>query len=193
MAVDSVFKAVATLVAAGLVYQTVTSIISFIRNLRTAQQSGIPYIIRGVFEYNYFFLAIQPAITILLEKGPAFLNPGGRFDIYRHDWRSHVKHRLHSKLGSVYWDVSPGYLMLEVADADVLCEITTRRFEFVKPRWVFGSYLCLKKGWLELMETSENIRLFGENILEVRYPLLRSRSEGVNEISECSPRPEEMH
>lgn len=125
-----------------LLYQAFSSLLSFRRNLHTAQQSGLRYLCRPAFELNYFYFVLQPLLHHISETLPApikrVLDPTGYLDIYRKEWRFYVKHAKHEQLGDAFFVVSPGMLLLEVADADLCVQITGRRLDFVKPAWAYG-------------------------------------------------------
>lgn len=131
-----------SLVFLTLLYQTASSLLSFRRNLHTAQQSGLRYLCRPAFELNYFYFILQPLLHQLSETLPAavkqVLDPTGYLDIYRKEWRFYVKHAKHQQLGDAFFVVSPGMLLLEVADAELCVQITGRRLDFVKPAWAYG-------------------------------------------------------
>lgn len=125
-----------------LIYQAVSSFLSFRRNLHAAKQSGLPYLCRPAFELNHFYFFLQPALHIVVENVPVavkrVLDPTNYLDIYRKEWRFYVKHAKHQELGDAFFVVSPGMLLLEVADADLCVQITSRRLDFVKPAWAYG-------------------------------------------------------
>lgn len=138
----TVFVIFASLACFALAYQAVSSFFSFKRNLRVAKQSGLPYLCRPAFELNHFYFFLQPALHHVIETLPVpikkVLDPTNYLDIYRKEWRFYVKHAKHQQLGDAFFVVSPGMLLLEVADADLCVQITGRRLDFVKPAWAYG-------------------------------------------------------
>lgn len=95
-------------------------------------------------EYNYFFLIIQPIITPIIKLLPSFLNPSGYLEIYCKDWRITAKYQKHAILGAdVYWNVSPGDLFLEIADAKVYNDVMSRRLDFPKQLKFLGKYIIV--------------------------------------------------
>lgn len=139
MAVLLIFGCLACL---ALTYQAVCSFFSFRRNLRVAKQSGLPYLCRPTFELNHFYFFLQPVLHYVVENLPPTikraLDPTDYLDIYRKEWRFYVKYAKHQQLGDAFFVVSPGMLLLEVADADLCVQITGRRLDFVKPAWAYG-------------------------------------------------------
>ncbi|TKA83262.1 hypothetical protein B0A55_00784 [Friedmanniomyces simplex] len=108
-------------------------------NLAAAKQSGIPYICTPIYTFNRFWLITHRLWLPLIKALP-------------HSWTSSwidylvpefLWNKLYGpfrKIGSdVFLIVSPGHNTLYVADPEAISQITTRRNDFPKPIWMYGS------------------------------------------------------
>ncbi|PLB52213.1 putative cytochrome P450 monooxygenase [Aspergillus steynii IBT 23096] len=121
----------------------------FLRNVRLAKKTGLPYICLPVSEFNILVLTIFG-----LEAIPNFINtwlPGWLADIVYDNavnCRWTVRDRRAKKLGQVSLVVTPTTLSCNVADAAVVSQVCTERGMFPKPVWQY-----------------EVLELYGPNVL----------------------------
>ena len=130
------FRLIAVMVVAAIIYHTANWIISWRRHLKRAQQSGLPYIVVPVFFLHPLWLAANRMLLPLLASLPpkwtnwvdycipdfGYANRGEAFD----------------RMGSdTFLTVSPGGLVMYTCDPNVINQITIRRNDFPKPSPIY--------------------------------------------------------
>ncbi|ETN43123.1 uncharacterized protein HMPREF1541_02281 [Cyphellophora europaea CBS 101466] len=121
-----------------IAYQLVDWTISFRRNLRKAQQSGLPYIQVPVFWLHPVWLTSHRMLLPFLAKLPRTWTQWVDFclpDIgygYRYEVFERVGHET-------FLTVSPGGLSMYTCEPAVISQITTRRNDFPKPTKIYRS------------------------------------------------------
>ncbi|KAF2858840.1 cytochrome P450 [Piedraia hortae CBS 480.64] len=125
---------------AGLVVAyAVNHIRCFVVNLAAAKRSGLPYICVPVYTFNRAWLVVHRLLMPLLYKLPqSWTDPWLQFLTPDVVWNT--KYDMFRQRGSdVFLTVTPGGTMMYVADAEVIAQITSRRNDFPKPTWMYGS------------------------------------------------------
>lgn len=120
-------------------YTLLTSVITVRGRIRQAQATGLPYVVRPCKEFNYIYLVLQPVISALLPHIPQWLDPVGYRDFFDQDWRFLQKWHKHEEYGPLYWNISPGKMALEIADAKVFLEVLTTKNTFMRDLSVLGN------------------------------------------------------
>ncbi|KAL5327881.1 hypothetical protein ACEPPN_005587 [Leptodophora sp. 'Broadleaf-Isolate-01'] len=123
---------------------------SLLKNIRVAQATGIRYVVVPWFIYNSL-TSMLLSRTVL-----RFLNnilPACSVDSWRHlvtsTWPLRLRHAPFTRLGTdTFLTVSPGGIILNTADADLIAQITSRGTDFPKPTHIYRL-----------------ISIYGENIL----------------------------
>lgn len=114
------------------------------RSLQAAKKTGLPYICRPLYEGVFAYLLWMPILNCLIDYLSDWLakilDPSDYAGIYR-SWRFRAGYENHRVLGDVFLVVSPGLLVLEVADSHVCAQITGRRMDFVKDFDTYGLWL----------------------------------------------------
>lgn len=125
-------------------------LVGFLRNLRAARASGLPYVCRPVYEFNHVFALLEPVVMAVLDRLPdCKATRWGYFYLTARDWRIRLKHTAwHKHVGDVFVVVSPTMLSVEIADPEVQLEIGNRRTEFVRPTWMMGRCISDIAAWL---------------------------------------------
>ncbi|KAK4943230.1 hypothetical protein LTR66_014625, partial [Elasticomyces elasticus] len=144
--------ALAGLVAAYLVHY----FRCFARNLASAKQSGLPYIIMPFWNFNRFWLVTHRLWLPFLERLPEkFTSPWIQYLTPEWMWE-----RLYEPFRQMGADVfilcAPGKNSLYVADPEAICQITARRNDFPKPIELYGS-----------------VDLFGKNVVSTEGSVWR--------------------
>ncbi|KAG4433097.1 hypothetical protein IFR05_011415 [Cadophora sp. M221] len=112
---------------------------SLLKNIRVAQATGIRYVVVPWFIYNSF-TSMLLSRTVL-----RFLNsilPACSVDSWRHlvtsTWPLRLRHAPFTRLGTdTFLTVSPGGIILNTADADLIAQITSRGTDFPKPTQIY--------------------------------------------------------
>ncbi|KAK6006781.1 hypothetical protein QM012_005789 [Aureobasidium pullulans] len=128
----------------------------YTRNLAAAKQSGLPYVVVPVYNFNRFWLVTHRLWLPLLRKLPTswtdpwlqFLDP---------EWTWLRRHEPFKAIGSdIFLVCSPGRNSVYVADPEATVQITTRRNDFPKPIEIYGS-----------------IDVFGKNVISTEGSIWR--------------------
>ena len=129
---------------------------SFTRNLAAAKASNIPYVITPVYLFQTVWLLTHRMWIPYLQKLPQrWTSPW--LDLIVPDWSWQQLHAPFRKLGSdTFMTVAPGGIVVWVADASAISQITTRRNDFPKPIKMYGS-----------------IDLFGKNVVTTEGQIWR--------------------
>jgi cytochrome P450 len=125
--------------------------ICFLRNIKKAKESGIPYVVVPAFVVHRFWLTTHPLWQKLARNYlPAkWVDPWHDYSGPNFSWD--FRHEPFRRLGSdTLLAVSGGDFCLWTADADVISQITTRRNDFPKPIQLYTS-----------------IDIYGKNVLTV--------------------------
>ena len=122
--------------------------IQFRRNVKAAQDSGIPYIIVPFFMVNRVYQVFWIVLIPLMNKLPdSWTFPW--LELTLEPWGWERRHEPFKRLGSdTFITVSPERNVMFTADADVVSQITTRRNDFPKA-----------------LEVYETIKMFGNNVV----------------------------
>jgi hypothetical protein len=136
---DSIFCS-AVAVSAYILYLLFSSLVSVRQKVRLAKETGLSYFVRPVLEFNYVYLLLQPVITNVLSLVPTWLDSNGYRNYFENNWRFLQKWQPHEQYGPIYWNISPGGMLLEIADAKVYMEIMSRRLDFTRDLSVLGTY-----------------------------------------------------
>jgi hypothetical protein len=121
-----------------LTYQLLSYTSSFIRNLRAARASGIPYVIAPWHGFDRRFLVTEPIWFPILSDFPSFLTQPW-LSLTRTDWSWHYRYAPYKALGTdTIMIVSYSKNMIFTCDADVINQITTRRNDFPKPIEIYA-------------------------------------------------------
>lgn len=111
----------------------------FLRNLRLAKRTGLPYVCLPISEFSI------PVITLFgIDSVPNFVQnwlPGWLADIiFDHvvSYRWTVRDRRAKALGPLSLAVTPTTVSCNVADAGVVSKICSERRNFPKPIWQYG-------------------------------------------------------
>ncbi|SLM41142.1 cytochrome p450 [Lasallia pustulata] len=112
---------------------------SFARNLAAAKASNIPYIIAPIYLFQNAWLVTHRIWMPYLRRLPQrWTNPW--LDLIVPDWTWVHRHAPFRKIGSdTFMTVAPGGIVLWVADASAIHQITTRRNDFPKPIHMYRS------------------------------------------------------
>ena len=121
-----------------VLYQVITSIVSFRRNLAKAKASGITYVIVPIYWLQRWWLAAHPLFLPLLARLPDswtfwvdFTLPDTPYD---------YRHHVYKSLGTdTFLTVSPAGIAMYTCDPGVISQITTRRNDFPKPTKIYTS------------------------------------------------------
>ncbi|OJJ34477.1 hypothetical protein ASPWEDRAFT_60847 [Aspergillus wentii DTO 134E9] len=119
---------------------TLHYVISFLKNLRLVRQTGLPYTIFPISEFNLPFLALfatKWVPYIVNNYLPAQL--ADRINDNNINYRWTVKDRQVEKLGGVYMVASPETISCNVSDASVVSQVYGMRGSFPKPIWQYES------------------------------------------------------
>ena len=111
----------------------------YVRNLKLAKASGIPYVVVPVFLYNRFWLFTHPLWLKIARRvlPPAYLT---WIDFCNPNWPWEYKYEPFKRLGTdTFLTASPAGLSLWTADPSVISQITTRRNDFPKPTQIYAS------------------------------------------------------
>lgn len=112
---------------------------SFARNLAAAKASNIPYVIAPVYVFQRAWLLTHRMWMPYLRKLPQrWTSPW--LDLIVPDWTWDHLYAPFSAIGSdTFMTVAPGGIIMWVADASAISQITTRRNDFPKPIHMYGS------------------------------------------------------
>ncbi|CZT44691.1 related to cytochrome P450 3A7 [Rhynchosporium secalis] len=113
---------------------------SLVKNIRVAQATGIKYVVVPWFIYHSL-TSMLLSRTVL-----RFLNsilPPSSVDSWRQlvtsTWPLRLRHAPFTHLGSdTFLTVSPGGIILNTADADLIVQITSRGTDFPKPTYIYS-------------------------------------------------------
>lgn len=125
------------LVAALPTYLLVSSIISFLTNLRNAKKTGLPIVISPIDHLNPLWVAFQKPLGPLLAKLPFGLGNWIRYN--KLSWFFDDKYRMHEEHGKVFLHVTPGMNELHSIDPETNAQIFARRKDFEKPEKILKS------------------------------------------------------
>ena len=110
----------------------------FARNLAAAKKSGIPYVIVPFYQGNRLYQLSQIVVVPIVRLLPASWI-GIWFDLTL-DWGWARKYEPFKRFGTdTFITVSPERNILYTADANVICQITSRKNDFPKALEVYGS------------------------------------------------------
>lgn len=118
-------------------------LLGFIRNRRAARETGIPYVSVPFLDFNVYYgiFARSPLFAPLVDRVlPAFLTSWVPYA--RPDWRFIRKYEVHRELGDLFQVVTPELVVINIADADVIREILTRRNDFTKVQRTLREFRC---------------------------------------------------
>lgn len=105
----------------------------FSKHLRAAKASGIPYVVSPIHGVDLFWLITEHFWWPILRRLPTWATRDW-IDVVSGDWIWNYRYTINQRLGSdTFLVVSPLGLILNVADPDVITQITTRRNDFPKP------------------------------------------------------------
>lgn len=125
------------LAAAPAIYLVISTILSFLRNLRNAQKSGLPIVISPVDFMNPVWLVLQKPLSPLLAKLPFGLGSWVRYN--QLSWYFDDKYAMHQEHGKVFIHVTPGMNELHSIDPEANAQILSRRSDFEKPDRILES------------------------------------------------------
>jgi cytochrome P450 len=113
---------------------------SLVRNVRTAEASGIPYIVVPYYSYNRFVSILgRPLFRFLDAQFPKPSVTSWRH-LVKMNWPWNLRHAPFAKMGTdSFLTVAPGGIILYTADANVIAQITTRWTDFPKPTHLYKS------------------------------------------------------
>ena len=119
-------------------YQLVSCTYSFVRNLRAAQRSGIPYIVAPWESFDRKFLITEFLwFPVLSRLPPSLTQPW--LSMTRADWSWRHRRTPFDVVGSdTVMIVNYKKNMVYTCDADVISQITARRNDFPKPIEIYG-------------------------------------------------------
>ncbi|KAI9702648.1 MAG: hypothetical protein M1820_006154 [Bogoriella megaspora] len=127
---------------------------SLVRNITTAKQSGIPYVVLPVYTFNRLWLLTHRLWLPLLKKTPGSSSWVGFLDP---EFIWHERYDSFKSFNSdIFLLVTPGSNHLYVADAEVVSQIVTRRNDFPKP-----------------IEMYKSVDLFGKNVVSTEGSIWR--------------------
>ncbi len=112
----------------------------FRRNIQTAKESGIPYVVVPVFSFHRFWLVTHPIWLKLARKSlpNEWIDSWYDYTLPHFVWE--LRYEPFKRLGTdTFLAVSGGDFCLWTADADVVSQITTRRNDFPKPTHIYTS------------------------------------------------------
>ncbi|KAK0102622.1 hypothetical protein ONS95_006229 [Cadophora gregata] len=122
-----------------LLFLLLSNCYSLLKNIRVAQATGIRCVVVPWFNYNSL-------ISLLLGRTVLrFLNsvlPPSAVDSWRQlvtaTWPLRLRHAPFTRLGTdTFLTVSPGGIILNTADADLIAQITSRGTDFPKPTHIY--------------------------------------------------------
>lgn len=125
-------------------HRSATYLLGFLRNRRAARETGIPYVSVPFLDFNVFYgiFARSPLFAPLVDRIlPAFLTGWVRYA--RPDWRFVHKYEVHRELGDLFQVVTPELVVINIADADVIREVLTRRNDFSKVQRTLRMFHCI--------------------------------------------------
>lgn len=116
-----------------VVYYVGTQILGLRRNLAAAKQSGLPYVVVPVYQWDMVWLLSNAFVMPMIKKLPkALTHPWGEY--IHPEWNWHHKYAPFKDLKSdVIIMVSPRANTVYVADPAATVQITTRKADFPKP------------------------------------------------------------
>jgi len=135
------YYAFALALALFVLYFLCRNALSFYKNLRAAQSSGIPYIVSPIYGYNRVWLITEALWTPILRRLPNFLTHPW-IDVISGDWAWKARYTPFSTAGlntNTFIIVSSAKNILCTAEAEVINQITTRRNDFPKPIEMYAS------------------------------------------------------
>ena len=106
------------------------------RNIQAAKRTGIAYVV--VQRYNYNLLTALTAryfmrLVTWIDPDEKYSPSSGR-QVVKINWPWTLRYAPFKELGTdTFFTVSPGGLILNTADADVISQVTTRHVDFPKP------------------------------------------------------------
>jgi hypothetical protein len=113
-----------------LVYKTTL----WIRNIRLAQATGLPWTWTPILETEFVGFCLTPLLRAIyhgyLDKGKGWPR-WCRFIIK--DWQWEDKRRAHDEYGDVFLCVAPHGIICYCADAAMAWDVMNRRYDFTKP------------------------------------------------------------
>lgn len=125
----------------GLISVFIWNIIGFVRNLNVARSTGLSYVCMPVYEPTPLWRLSKPFHQAII----SFLFPSWLLQrwpnvvFWYDDWRFSARHSAHARLGDVFLIVSPGGVLVEVADAQTVAYVLSKgQGAFVKPAWIYG-------------------------------------------------------
>ncbi|KAH8820906.1 cytochrome P450 monooxygenase-like protein [Xylogone sp. PMI_703] len=125
-----------------------TTLWGFRRNIAAAKRSGLPYIITPIYMYNSFWLVGHRLWIPLIKKNLPRSWWENWIDYMEPDWPWHLLHEPFKKLGDVWISVSSTEMIIWLANAEAIHQVTSRREAFPKP-----------------LESYRLLDLFGRNVV----------------------------
>ncbi|KEQ75116.1 putative TPA: cytochrome P450 oxidoreductase [Aureobasidium namibiae CBS 147.97] len=120
--------AIATLGA--LVYKATL----WIRNIRLAQATGLPWTWTPILETEFLGFCLTPLLRALYHR---YLDKGEGWPrwcrLVIKDWQWEDKRRAHDEYGDVFLCVAPHGIICYCADAAMAWDVMNRRYDFTKP------------------------------------------------------------
>ena len=112
--------------------------LSFLRYLKLAKSSGLPYVIVPVYLFRRLWLITHLLWLPYIRKLPEKYRTWVDFTLPEFTW--HFRHEIFERVGSdTFLTCSPGGLAMWTADPAVITQITTRRNDFPKPTHIYSS------------------------------------------------------
>lgn len=121
------------------IYLFVTSVLSFLTNLRNAQKTGLPIVISPVDHMNPVWVVLQKPLSGLLASLPFGLGSWVRYNTL--SWFFDDKCAMHKEHGKVFIHVTPGMNELHSIDPEANAQILSRRKDFEKPEKILKSVI----------------------------------------------------
>ena len=106
------------------------------RNVQAAKRTGIAYVVVQRYNYNFFNALIARYLMRLVTwiDPDERYSPGSGRQVVKINWPWTLRYAPFKELGTdTFFNVSPGGLILNTADADVISQVTTRYLDFPKP------------------------------------------------------------
>ena len=117
-----------------IAYQLSTTLWQLKRNIDAAKASGLPYTVVPVFAWSIPMLVFGAPIVRFLHRIPKKYRPLW-MDRLRslHTWDNLMANHKGNPGLATYLTVSPARCLLWTANAEVICQVSTRRNDFPKP------------------------------------------------------------
>lgn len=191
------------------------SCITLFQNYRIARQIGLPIVIEPINSLSYSWIAFSQFVRGVpaLSKARSILaNKLMRLSYF--GWQFDQGYDIHAEIGPLFTLVTPGSLIVVVADADIAHNIHTKRKDFIKPdqlyrvQNVFGPHILSAEGkvwqrhrrliapsfnekssssvWHEsVQQTRDMLKLWKMSTTGISTTVLDTTTVGLNVLTGC--------